>query len=115
MAFKFTKCCELEDMGMCNGIEIPIIRHSSEDEHFEVIRFEDVTPIKEAVKRAEEFLSSPLTREDYRKAQELEDWWYSQSFEDYEGEVKGDLLGSLIFLEDVRLMENGIAILDLGS
>jgi len=116
MDFKFNRCCELEDMkGMCKAIEVPISRHPTEDEQFETLRFKEELPICEAVKKAEEFLSVPLTKEHYQKVQALEDWWYTMPFEEYEGKLRGDLLGDLHFLEDVRLIEDGVAILDLGS
>ena len=111
MAFKFTKCCTLE--GTCMGIEVPIARHSDED--FEVLCFEEPLSIKEAVKRGEKYLSEPLTKEHYLKVQALEDWWYDQPFEEYEGTIRGDLLGYLIFLEGVEINEDSIAMLILGS
>ena len=117
MVFKFTRCLKDEELeGECKGILVPICRHEDE---FKTFKFEKALSIREAIEKAEFYLSQPLTKEYYQRIQALEEWWYELPFEEYQkvtkAQVRGDLLGDMHFLEEVKVEDNGILFLVLGS
>lgn len=113
--FQFTRGdFKLSSVKDVNSVTFDISRYGM---YTKTLTFNDFLSEKEAIEQVEEYLSQPLTREWYEK---VKDDLYFDTYENYFEDstskpCRGDLLTSLIYLDDIMRIDKSHIRLRLGS
>ena len=113
MAFHYQKSYEADNSILVKKITFPISRYG---EFSTTLEFTEKIPIRIAIKKAEHFLSQPIDFEYYNRVRSdlfFDPVPYDKLDKD-EFKCRGDLLTSLVFLEDFNVEDDEVT-LELGS